>query len=95
MSPQIYKKYNWQCASVVLAMCTARVEGHRVGSRALLHAIHHCALRAKIIIADFNLAVSTLTAKYSIELLHVILLPLRIITFENNNKKHIGVSKSA
>ena len=26
MSLQIYKKYNWQCASAKLAICTARVE---------------------------------------------------------------------
>ena len=30
MSLQIYKKYNWQCASAELAICTARVEGRRV-----------------------------------------------------------------
>ena len=27
--------------SVVLAMYTARVKGHQVGPRALLHALHH------------------------------------------------------
>ena len=27
----IYKKYNWQCAGTALAICTAQVEGHRVG----------------------------------------------------------------
>ena len=31
--------------------------------RALLHALHHYALRAKIILTDFNLAVLTQTAK--------------------------------
>ena len=39
MSSQIYMKYNWQCASVELAICTARVEGNRAGPRALLHAL--------------------------------------------------------
>ena len=33
------------------------------GPRVLLHALHHYALQAKIILADFNLAVSTPTAK--------------------------------
>ena len=40
----------------------SRVERRRVGPRALLHALHHYPLQ-KIILADFNLAVSTLTAK--------------------------------
>ena len=44
-------------------MCTACIEGRRAGPRALLHALHHYALRVKIILADFNLAVSTPTAK--------------------------------
>ena len=60
MSSQIY---NWQCASAELAICTARVEGHRVGPRVLLHALRHYALWAKIILVDFNLAVSTPTTK--------------------------------
>ena len=58
MSSQIYKKYNWQRGSAELAKCTARVEGHRVEPRALLHALRHYALQAKIILEDFNLAVS-------------------------------------
>ena len=63
VSSQIYKKYNWQRASATLAICTARVEGRPPGPRALLHALHHYVLWAKIILADFNLAVSTPTAK--------------------------------
>ena len=42
VSSQIYKKYNWQHASVELGICTARVEGHRAGQRALLHAYIIC-----------------------------------------------------
>ena len=44
----------------LLATCTAGVE--RPGQE-LLHALHHYALRAEIILADFNLAVSPPTAK--------------------------------
>ena len=78
-SSQIYKKYNLQRASAdlvsspgsanetsaELAMCTACVEGCWVGPRALLHALRHYTLRVKIISVDFNLAVSTWTAKPS------------------------------
>ena len=63
MSLQIYKKYNYQRANAELAICTARVEWHRVGPRALLHALCHYALWAKIILAEFNLAVSVEIAK--------------------------------
>ena len=35
----------------------------RAGPRVLLHSLRHYALQAKIILADFNLAVSTPTAK--------------------------------
>ena len=59
VSLQIYKKYNWQCASAMLATCTARIKGWWVGPRALLH----CVFQAKIILADFNLAALTPTAK--------------------------------
>ena len=58
VSSQIYKKYNWQCVS--------RVEGHRAGwgqERYSMYVLRHYALQAKIILADFNLAVSTLTTK--------------------------------
>ena len=61
--PWVHKKYNWQCASAALAICRARIEGHRVEPRALLHALRHYPLRAEIILADFNSAVSTLTTK--------------------------------
>ena len=61
----IYRKYNWQCANAELAICTARVERHWVEPRALLHAFCHYALWAKIILADFHLAVSTQTTKPS------------------------------
>ena len=42
--------YNWQCAGAELATCTARVEGRQAGPRAcaLLHKLHHYALRVKI-----------------------------------------------
>ena len=63
VNSQINKKYNWQRASAELAICTARVEGHWVEPRVLLHALHHYVLRVKIILVDFNLAVSTHTAK--------------------------------
>ena len=63
MSSHVCKKYNWQRASVKLAICTACVEECWVGPRALLHALHHYVLRAKIMLVDFNLAVSTPTAK--------------------------------
>ena len=61
VSLQIYKKYNWQCASTVLVICKARVEGCPAVPRVLLHALHQYALQAKIVLADFNLVVSTLT----------------------------------
>ena len=60
VSLQIYKKYNWQCASVELTLCTAYMEGHWLGPRVLLHALHHYALWVEII---FNLAVSIPTTK--------------------------------
>ena len=46
----------------LLAACTAGVERQR---QELLHALRHYALWAKIILADFNLAVSPPTAKHS------------------------------
>ena len=39
------------------------LEGRRAGLRALLHALHRYMLRAKIILVDFNLVVSTPTVK--------------------------------
>ena len=63
MSSQIYKKYNWQCANVELAICTACIEGRWAGPRVILHALLHDVLRSKIVVADFNLAVSTPTTK--------------------------------
>ena len=39
------------------------MEGHQSGPRVLLHALRHYTLRAKIILADLNLAVSIPTAK--------------------------------
>ena len=41
----------------------ACVVGRQAGPRALLHALHHYVLWEKIRLADFNLAVSTPTAK--------------------------------
>ena len=46
-----------------LAACwrqASYMEGHYTGPRALLHAFHHDMLQGKIILADFNLAVSIL-----------------------------------
>ena len=63
MNSQIYKKWNWQCASAELTTCTACLEGCRAGLRALLHALCHYTLQVKITLADFNSAVSTQTAK--------------------------------
>ena len=59
VSLKFYKKYNWQHTGAEVAICTAH-EG--VGPRVLLHALCHYMLWVKIF-ADFNLAVSTLTAK--------------------------------
>ena len=56
MSSQIYKKYNWWRASAELAISTAHVEGRHMEPRALLHALCHYALQAKIILVDFNFA---------------------------------------
>ena len=71
-SSQIYKKYKCQNADAELAICTAHVEGLGAGPRVLLHALHHYTLRAKIIAADFNLAVSTPTTKLPNLILHQI-----------------------
>ena len=57
VSLHIYEKYNWQRATVEVAICTGRVEGHGIGPRALLHALHHYTLQAKILLVDFNLTV--------------------------------------
>ena len=45
VSSQIYKKYNWKCFSDELAICTACVEGRRVGPRVLQHVLCHYVLR--------------------------------------------------
>ena len=63
VSSQIYKKYNWQRASVELAVCITHIEGRQAGLRVLQHALRLYALRTKIILVDFNLAVSAPTAK--------------------------------
>ena len=59
--------YNWQHAGAELAISTAHVEGCKAGPRALLHALCHYTLQAKMILVDFNLAVSTRlpTAKFN------------------------------
>ena len=44
-------------------MCTAHIEGGRVGLRVLLHALRHYAMWAKIVLADINLAISIPTTK--------------------------------
>ena len=51
---QIYKKQCMWCAGAKLAVCTAHIEGHQARPRALLHALRHYALRAKIVLVDFN-----------------------------------------
>ena len=63
MSLQIYKKYNWQCVSDELATCKACEKGRRAGPIALQHVLRLTRCAAKIILANFNLAVSTPTAK--------------------------------
>ena len=62
VSLKFYKKYNWQHTGAEVAICTAHEEGCWAGPRVLLHALCHYMLWVKIF-ADFNLAVSTLTAK--------------------------------
>ena len=52
-------------ASAELAICTACVEGCWAEPRALLHALHHYALQAKITLTNFNLPLSTQTTKLS------------------------------
>ena len=53
VSSRIYLKYNLQCASAELAICTACVDGCWVGPKALLHALRHYMLRVKIISCGF------------------------------------------
>lgn len=53
----------WHQATNVAAKCTARLEGYQVGPKVLLRALCHYVLPAEIVLADFNLEVSTLTAK--------------------------------
>ena len=65
MSSQIYKKYNWQHVNDKLAIRTTCEKGRRTGPRALQHVRIKLRIAgaANIILADFNLVVSTLTAK--------------------------------
>ena len=49
--------------SYYITICTAHIEWCQAGPRALLHALHHYTLQAKIILADFNLEVTTPTTK--------------------------------
>ena len=63
-----YKKCNWYIIGSVLApsqlyIQLAQRSAYMAGPRVLLHALHHYALQAKIILVNFNLAVSTPTAK--------------------------------
>ena len=62
MGSQIYN-YNWQRVSDELAICKACEKGWRAGPIALQHVLRLTRCEAKIILANFNLAVSTLTAK--------------------------------
>ena len=59
----IYKKYTWQGASAESAICTACAEGNQAGPRCYCIMFGHYVLRAKIILADFDLAFSTPTTK--------------------------------
>ena len=52
------EKYNGQCAGTKPAISTAHVVGHQVGPRVPLHAFCHYVLWAKMILVNFNLAVS-------------------------------------
>ena len=45
VSLQIYKKYNLKCVSNEVAICTACIEGRRVGPRVLQHVLCHYVLR--------------------------------------------------
>ena len=64
VSSQVYKNYNWQHASAELAICTACVEGCRWSIQCYcMHYMITCVVGESIILADFNLAVSTQTAK--------------------------------
>ena len=67
------KKYNRHHASTELATCTAWVEGHRAGPRALLHALHHYTLCVKEYWQIFYLAVLTPTTKPPNSIPHQIL----------------------
>ena len=61
---QIYKKYNWQHVNDELAIRTAREKGAGRGQeRYSMYYVLRIAGAANIILADFNLAVSTPTAK--------------------------------
>ena len=59
VSLQIYKKYNWQRVSDELAMWGAGWDQECYS----MYYVLHVAGTDKIILADFNLAVSTPTAK--------------------------------
>ena len=53
MSLNIHKKYNWQHASVKLAICKTDIDGYQAGPRALLHAVCHYMLWTKIILVTY------------------------------------------
>ena len=57
VSSQIYKKYNWQCASVEL------YRGALGGAKSAITRIMSLCVVGETILADFSLAVSTLTTK--------------------------------
>jgi len=62
----VFGGFGWVLVSFWLALlgaiCATHVEGHQAGPRMLLHALRHYVLQVKIILVDFNLALSTLTA---------------------------------
>ena len=51
VSLQTCKKYNWQCASAELAICTAHIEGCWVGPNCMYYIIMHWGV--KITLPDF------------------------------------------
>ena len=67
-SANIHYAQFWGQTATELAICTARIEAPGwVEPRALLHALCHYALQTEIILADFNLVVSTQTSYQAIK----------------------------
>ena len=90
----IWERYNWWCASIEPAICTASVWRRRVEPRVLLHESCHYVLRMKIILADFNLAVSIQTAKLP-NLIPRQIFQLYDTSLTNHNTIETGCSESS